>query len=120
MWPFTKAKEKVVVKDTRDYYDYPRYRIKPENENLYFVESYFPYSGWRTCEEFRDNSVLGYNPYFVKFSTEKECEEWIKEKMDQAEKERIRKEKEKAFQEANPPREVPPYRYATKETTTST
>lgn len=116
MWPFSK-REKENVSPAYLYHLTPRYRIKPESKNKYYVERLYGGTRWDTCqepgtkEEKLHNHTRLYFCTHVFFPTEKEAEKWIKNKMDLFYKMQAEEREREEFQKANPPREVPPYKY---------
>lgn len=108
------------------------YRIRPCAPDDYVVERWklsesYPYNtyewvvekGYQYGKEVVDNSgkmvwLPGYN-YNLRFKTEKEAEEYIRKELDRQTTARRKELEKQMWLEANPPREVPPYKYETKD-----
>ena len=65
---------------------------------------------WLDCYTMK---TIGSQSYMntVEFKTEKECEAYIAERIQRDEEQEEKDRKKEEFVKANPPREVPPYKY---------
>ena len=100
-----------------------RYRIVTLDRDRYGVEKCHTeivrWTGKRQDKWWRcsDTELIGTRPYqylqdvSLDFKTEKEAEQWIKKEIDYNASAEAKQRQHQAFIDANPPREVPPYRW---------
>ena len=96
-----------------------RYRIVTLDKDRYGVEECYTqivrwtgkrHDKWKRCYEMKQ-IYGGFCNFPVFLNTEKEAEQWIKDKIDAEAKAENAELRKQAFIDANPPREVPPYRW---------
>lgn len=118
MWPFSKSKEEVIYLPCL-YENTPRYRIKPESKEQFYVERWYG-QRWSSATEWKAVSGQFGWPIPVRRATEQEAEEWIRDKLVEFYRQQAYEKEREEFQKNNPPREVPPFKYATEKTPTTT